>query len=51
MNTKKFRLIGRTTEFTAVKFYKAAKFIPCVKGITADGKFQTCARIADVIWL
>jgi hypothetical protein len=46
-----FRLIGRTNEFRVVKFYKAAKVIPCVYGVTLDGKFQTSARVADVLWL
>lgn len=45
----KFRLIGQTTKFKVVRFYKAAGFIPSVVGVTEDGKFMTCARIADVI--
>lgn len=49
MNT--FRLIGRTTVFRAVKFFKAAGFIPAVQGVTLDGKFQTFPRVADVVWL
>ena len=45
---EQFKLIGRATVFNLVKEYKAAGFIPSVKGITVDGKFETCARVADV---
>ena len=44
-----FVLIGRPTLiFKVVKFYLAAGFIPAVKGITLDGKHETCARVDDV---
>lgn len=46
-----FRLIGRTSSFNVVRVYLAAGFIPSVYGETADGKFGTCARIADIIIL
>lgn len=50
MNVRKFRLIGRTTVFVAIKFYQASGFIPAVIGRTEDGRFQTTAREADVIF-
>jgi hypothetical protein len=46
-----FRLVGRTNEFVATRTYLAAGFIPAVVGITTDGRFQTAARIADVVVL
>lgn len=46
-----FRVIGQTIVFQVVKVYDAAGFIPSVIGHTIDGKRQTAARIADVIWL
>lgn len=48
---KKFRLIGNETVFKLVRKYKAAGFIPAVYGQTLDGQRQTCARVADIIWL
>lgn len=48
---KKFRLIGRTTVFEVVEEKMVAGFIPAVKGHTLDGKFQTTARKADIIFL
>ena len=44
-----FRLIGRTTRLRVVRKYSAAGFLPAVVGHTIDGKFQTAARIADII--
>lgn len=46
-----FRLISRPNVFRVVREYKAAGFIPSVVGVTLDGKFQTVARAADVIFL
>jgi len=46
-----FRLISRPNVFRVVRTYKAAGFIPSVYGVTLDGKFQTCARVEDVIKL
>lgn len=46
-----FILQGNTTVFTLVKRYEAAGFIPSVIGHTLDGKRQTAARVADIIWL
>ena len=51
MEGKKFRLIGNTTSFSVAKEYLAAGFIPSVVGISQCGRKQTCARIADIIWL
>jgi hypothetical protein len=49
---KKFKLIGRPSIiFNVVKEYLAAKTIPSVKGISECGKYQTYARIADVVIL
>ena len=45
-----FRLIGRTTVFRVVKQYRFGD-TRCVKGYTLDGKFQTVARIKDIIIL
>lgn len=47
----KFRLIGRTTTFTVTAEYLAGGFIPAVEGVTADGRYVTRARVADVIAL
>ena len=47
----KFRLIRTATVFIVAKEYLAAGFIPSVHGISLCGKKQTCARIADIIWL
>jgi hypothetical protein len=47
---KTFRLIGRTTVFRLVK-RSAYSGIDCVLGHTLDGKFQTVARVADIVWL
>lgn len=44
-----FRLIGHAREFSVCTTYLAAGFIPSVKGVSTDGRFQTIARIADVI--
>lgn len=46
-----FRLIGRTTRFTAVYEYLAAGFIPAVYGVTDCGKYSTQPRIEDIIKL
>ena len=46
-----FKLIGRATVFVVVREYLAAGFIPSVVGHTLDGKYQTVARKADVIFL
>ena len=44
-----FKLIDHTGPvFRAVKFYKAAGFIPSVTGHTLDGKLQTTARMEDI---
>lgn len=48
--TQTFRLTGRATVFRAVKFYTMLGDVPCVKGVTLDGKYQTDARIADVVF-
>lgn len=48
---RRFRLISRTTEFVVENEFLAAGFIPAVRGVTLDGKFQTCPRIADITWL
>lgn len=45
----KFRLLGQTTRFMVVRVYLAAGFIPSVYGETLDGKYGTCARVADII--
>lgn len=47
----KFKLIGQTTVFVLRRQYLAADFIPSVVGVTEDGKRQTTAREADVLWL
>ena len=47
----KFRLISQTTVFMVRRVYLAAGFIPSVYGETLDGKYATCARIADIIIL
>ena len=44
----KFKLIGRANVFILIKRYDAAGFIPSVYGVTEDGKYSTCARVADV---
>jgi hypothetical protein len=49
--TETFRLIGRANVFRLVRRYKAAGFIPAVYGVTLDGKLQTWAREADVVFL
>lgn len=45
-----FTLIGRPHGpiFRVVRAYKAAGSIPSYYGISLDGKWQTCARVADV---
>lgn len=45
-----FTLISRPTlVFKVVKKYLASGFIPSVKGVSVCGRFQTYARIADVV--
>lgn len=44
-----FKLISRDITFNVVKEYLAAGFIPSVKGVSVCGRYQTCARIADVV--
>lgn len=44
-----FRLIGQTTIFRVVRRYIALGDVPCVVGITLNGKRQTHARIADIL--
>jgi hypothetical protein len=46
-----FRLIGQTTVFRIVRQYLAAGYIPSVYGHTLDGKHQTCARLADIVFV
>lgn len=48
---RRFKLIGRETEFVAVGDYHAAGVIPSVIGRTSDDRFQTAARVEDVEWL
>ena len=48
--TKQFKLIGRTMTFNLVRRFDYFG-IDCVKGITTDGKLQTTARVADIVWL
>lgn len=49
MQGKTFTLTGRPTLFFRVlREYVAAGCIPCVIGVTLDGKRQTFARLADV---
>jgi hypothetical protein len=47
---KTFRLVGRATVFKLVKQHTYFG-IECVTGHTLDGKFQTTARVADILWL
>jgi len=44
-----FKLISRDMTFNVVKEYLAAGFIPSVKGVSVCGRFETCARVADVV--
>lgn len=44
----KFKLIGRATVFNGRKF-KNSIGMDCVIGVSEDGRFQTVARLADVI--
>lgn len=46
-----FRLIGRATVFRVTREYLAAGFIPSVVGVSLDGKWQTHARVVDVVAL
>jgi hypothetical protein len=50
MENRTFTLHGypQGPVFLVVREYKAAGFIPSVKGISLDGKRQTCARVVDV---
>lgn len=51
MNAKPefFVLIGRPTMlFRVVDRFTVMGDCPCVRGITADGKWSTIARVADV---
>jgi hypothetical protein len=48
---KKFRLLGRTTVFILVNYFYVLDDVRCVHGETADGKFQTNARVEDVMFL
>ena len=48
--SKQFRLEGRAMIFNLIKEYDAAGFIPSVLGVSVCGRYQTCARIADIIW-
>lgn len=48
---QQFTLASRpAVVFDVVKFYKAAGFIPSVIGRTADGRYQTAARVVDVVF-
>lgn len=49
--SRSFRLIGRTVVFTITREYMVCGTIRCVKGVSLCGKYQTCARIADVEFL
>ena len=42
-----FRLIGYTLKIRVIKQYKAAGYIPSIKGISNKG--TTCARLVDII--
>lgn len=44
-----FRLLGRALDFRTVRRFDYFG-IPCVYGITLDGKWQTTARVADVVF-
>ena len=44
-NSTRFNLRGHKMVFKVVKFYDAAGFIPSVKGISLDEKYETCARV------
>ncbi len=48
---RRFKLVGRETEFIAIGDYHAAGVIPSVVGRTIDNRFQTAARVEDVEWL
>lgn len=44
-----FRLIGRTGPvFRMTEYVDVLGFIPCVKGVSLCGRWQTIARIEDV---
>lgn len=45
-----FTLIGYpATVFRIVRRYFVLGDVPCVHGISTCGRYQTCARIADVV--
>ncbi len=45
-----FTLIGRPTlRFQLLRAFKACGVIPCVYGVTECGRYQTTARVADVV--
>ena len=45
---KYFKLIGRTVVFETVRQYEYFG-IQCIKGRTLDGRYETVARVADVV--
>lgn len=48
---RKFRLIGRVNVFIVIANAVTCTGSPCVIGHTLNGRFQTTARIDDIIFL
>ena len=48
---RKFRLIGRSGPIFELVWEWDYFGIPCVKGVSEDGRLQTVARTVDVVWL
>jgi hypothetical protein len=48
---ERFRLLSQQTVFEALRSYRNIAGIDCVLGRTLDGKFETAARIVDVVRL
>lgn len=46
---KYFELIGRRQRFMVLSYYAPLWGVPCVNGITPDGKYRTSARLEDII--
>lgn len=47
-----FKLISRDTRFRVVNRYNAlGGTLPCVVGVSECGRYQTVARVVDVVWL